>query len=480
MNPIPLFGAGIKSFSQQVTAQRRLNCIYYIRPDGDKSNIIIRGTPGKSLYVTLPDNPIRGWWVVNYLLYIVAGASVFTLDFGGNVKLLGTIQNSGQIIGMTDDSLTLTIVDGAQGYSVPLPSGSPVLITDPNFPNGCTSIATLDSRSAAPVPNTRFFDVCQLLAGSIWSPLLQGTKENSSDLLIAVDVLNGFLILWGATHMECWQDNGNAAPSVPYGRINGASQTWGLAALHSRVQLNNTMAFLGQNPQGGVQILMLNGYTPQRISTDDIDDIISKFPIYSDAIGLTYMLDGHPIYQLTFPNANRTFLFDATTGFWSEGQTNVGYTGRDAANLSVVFNTKNLVSDSTSGNIWLLDPNVFTDINGLAIKRQATSRHIRMNGNEFSIAEIVLEMDTGVGTDTGQGANPMIMMQVSKDGGKTFGPERWKSLGTGGRYKKRVRWNRIGSARDFVFQWTMTDPVPFVITLGEAVLAPGTESVNND
>jgi hypothetical protein len=480
VNPIPLFGSGIKSFSQQVTAQRRLNCIYDIRPDGDKSNIIIRGTPGKSLYVTLPDNPIRGWWVVNFLLYIVAGSSVFTMDYGGNVTLLGTIQNSGQLVGMTDDSLTLTIVDGAQGWSVPLPGGAPVLITDSNFPNGCTSIATLDSSSLAPVPNSRNFNVSQKLAGATWTQLLQGAKENSSDILVAVDVLNGFIVLWGATHMECWQDVGNAQPSVPYSRINGASQTWGLAALHSRVQLSNTMVFLGQNPQGGVQILMLNGYTPQRISNTDIENRISKFAIYSDAIGLTYMLDGHPIYQLTFPNANWTFLYDATTGFWSEGQTGVGYAGRDGANLSVVFNAKNLVSDTTSGNIYLLDPNVNTDIGGVAIKRQVASRHIRMGGNEFSIAEIVLEMETGVGTDTGQGVNPVVMMQVSKDGGRTFGPERWKPLGQGGRYTKRVRWNRIGSARDFVFQFTMTDPVKFVIALGEAVLAPGTETVNND
>jgi hypothetical protein len=374
----------------------------------------------------------------------------------------------------------MTIVDGQQGYSVPLPSGSPTLITDPNFPNGCTSIATLDSRSLAPVPNSRSFNVCQLLAGGTWSPLLQGTKENSSDLLVAVDVLNGFIVLWGATHMECWQDNGNAAPAVPYSRINGASQTWGLAALHSRVQLANTMAFLGQNPQGGVQVLMLNGYTPQRISTSDIENIISSFPVYSDAIGLTYMLDGHPIYQLTFPSANRTFIYDAVTGFWGESQTGVGYIGRDAANLSIVFNTKNFVSDTTTGNIYLLDPNVYTDVGGAAIKRQVVSRHVRVNGNEFSIAEIVLEMETGVGLDSGQGSDPQIMMRVSKDGGKTFGPERWKPLGKKGKYFKRVRWTRLGSARDFVFMWTVTDPVKFIITLGEATVAPGTETVNNE
>jgi low affinity Fe/Cu permease len=396
------------------------------------------------------------------------------MDTGGNITSLGTISNSGQLVSMTDDSLTLTIVDGIQGYSIVLPAGAPTLIADPNFPNGCSSIATLDSRSVANVPNSRNFQVCQLLAGGTWSPVIQGAKENSSDLLVAVDVLNGVLILWGSQHMEFWQDNGTA-PN-PYGRINGASQTWGLAAKYSRAALVNTMVFLGQNPQGGVQVLMLNGYTPVRISTSDIEDIFSKFAVFSDAIALTYMIDGHPMYQLTFPSAQRSFLYDANTSFWFEVQTGVAATARHYANLGVVFNSKNFVADSMSGNIYLLDPNVFTD-NGTPIKRQISSRHIRMDGNTFNVAEIVLEMETGVGLDFGQGSDPQIMMQVSRDGGRTFGPERWKPMGKKGQYFSRVHWNRFNDARDYVFQWTVTDPVKFVVTGGQATPAPGTEAL---
>lgn len=473
MRTLPLFGTGIKSFSSPVTAQRRLNCFYDIRQDGDKANIIIRGTPGKSVWTTLSDNPIRGWWVVNSLLYVVAGATVFTVDTGANISVLGTVSNSGQLVGMTDDSISLTIVDGIQGYTVLLPSGVPTLISDVNFPNGCTSIATLNSRSIANVPNTRSFAICGQLAASVWTPIITGVKENSSDLLVAVDVLNGMLILWGSTHIEFWQDNGTS-PN-PYGRINGASQTWGLAAKYSRAPLVNTMAFLGQNPQGGVQVLMLNGYTPVRISTSDIEDIFSGFSVYSDATARTYMIDGHPMYQITFPSASRSFLYDASTQMWFETQFGVASVARDSGNLGIVFNSKNYASDTTTAIIYQLDPNVFTD-NGTTIKRQVVSRHIRMDGNDFSISDITLEMETGVGLDIGQGSDPQIMMQISRDGGRTFGPERWKSIGKKGQYKGRVNWDRCGSARDFVFKFTMTDPVKFVITSGEATVFPGTEA----
>lgn len=475
MKPIPLFGTGIRSFSRAVTAQRRLNCHYDIRQDGDKAQIIIRGTPGCFVWTTIPQTPIRGWRVVNTLLYVVAGTGVYQVDFGGNVTLLGSIgSDGGRYVGMYDDSVSMVIVDGVSGYNMTLPSGVPTLISDPNFPVGATSVTALDSRFIAPVPNTRQFRISELLGGAIWTPEIFGTKENYSSLLQAVDVLNGNILLWGLTDMEFWQNVGSS-PN-PYQRINGATQTWGLAALYSRAYLGNTMVFLGQNPNGGVQVMYFKGYSPERISNSDLEDIITNFPVYNDAIALTYMSAGHPMYQLTFPAANRSFLYDFNTTIWSEAQTGVALLARHMGNLGIVYNTKNYICDSQSGAIYQLDSNTFTD-NGTAIKRQVASRHIRLDGNGLGIDEIILEMETGVGLNTGQGENPQIMMQVSKDNGQTFGVERWKSIGRQAHYKRRLVWDSLGDSRDFVFQWTMTDPVKFIITNGEATLSPGTESM---
>jgi Phage stabilisation protein len=473
MKPLPLFGTGIASISKQITSQRRVNCFYDIRKDGDKANIVVRGTPGAFGSFTLTDAPIRGWRVVGNYLYVVAGSTVFQVASDSSFVSLGTIPNSGQYVAMADNSLQLGMVDGSRGYYLTLPAGAPTLITDPFFPNGCTSIDVLNSRAYVETPNTRFFNVSAQLDLSLWSPQIFGTKENASDNLSAVEVFNGALILWGLLNLEFWQDVG-LAPN-PLQRINGASQTWGLAAKYSRAALNNTKIFLGQNPQGGVQVLMLDGYSPRRVSNSDIENIISNFTIYSDAIGLTYMVDGHPMYQLTFPTANRSFLFDASTEFWYDVQSGVADFVRDFANLAIVFNAKNYVSDVSSGLVYQLSTSIFTQ-NSYPIKRMVTSRHIRMDGNEFSISEIVLEMETGNGLSFGQGSNPQIMMQASKDGGRTWGPERWKSLGRQGQYRKRLIWDCIGSARDFVFRFTMTDPVSFIICLAEAVLSPGPES----
>jgi len=69
----------------------------------------------------------------------------------------------------------------------------------------------------------------------------------------------------------------------------------------------------------------------------------------------------------------------------------------------------------------------------------------------------------GVGLSVGQGDNPQIMMQVSKDGGHTYGVERWTTMGAIGAYKARANWHRLGLARDWVFKLRITDPVKTVI-----------------
>ena len=462
MEQVAILGSGMRSLSEVVTAQRRLNCFYDQRADGDKNTFILRGTPGTVARITLPTSPIRGWRVIRDVLYVVGGAKLYTVTEAGVVTVVGTLTTFDGYVSLADNGIELDIVDGTAGYVLTLATNVFAQITDPNFPNGATTISFLNGRFQVEKAGTRQYYISQSYAGATWTPVSFASKENSSDDIIAVQVLNGNLILWGPTAMEFWQDVG--ASPVPYRRVNGASQNWGLAAVWSRAELNNTLFFLGRNPQGRVQVLKLNGYTPVPISTSDLENIINKFTDFTDAVALTYMIDGHPMYQLTFPSGNRSFLYDDRTSIWQEVQTGLNLINRHYADLGVVFNSKNYVSDYQSGTIYELMDDVYTD-NGAPIKRQAISRHIRDGGNEFPIDEVMLDMETGNGTQTGQGFNPKIMMRVSKDGGRTYGYERWKEIGKVGQYfSPRVIWQRLGSSRDFVMEFTMTDPVKFIVT----------------
>jgi hypothetical protein len=59
-----------------------------------------------------------------------------------------------------------------------------------------------------------------------------------------------------------------------------------------------------------------------------------------------------------------------------------------------------------------------------------------------------------------QGADPIIMLSVSDDGGRTFSSlQKWRSLGKEGEYLKRLRWLKMGMFRQRQIRLEITDPV---------------------
>jgi hypothetical protein len=468
LKQIQLFGSGVSSKSLIVTDQRRVNCYYEKRDDGEKGKIAVFGTPNYNLFANLP-SIVRGWWVFKNNIVAVAGSGAYTISALGVVTSIGTLQTSAGLVSMVDNGVLLFIVDGTKCYGWDGTTfTSP--ITDANIPNGATTVAYNDTFFICETPSVNgqyavspsFYTV-----GTAWNALAIGNASSNPDPLLAVDTDHGFLIPWGSSSIEFHQDVGTSP--LPYTPIVSATQQVGLAAKFSRAKFDNTMAFLGTNLQGGYSVYKLFGFQPFVISSRDIDAYLVNFSTVSDATAISYMWDGHAFYLLTFPSAGRSFLYDGTTNVWSEQQSGTGLIGRYVGNLAIVFNGQVYISDYSNGNIYQLSDQVFTD-NGNACMRLIQTRHIHDGGNMMAIDEVFLDLETGVGLQSGQGSNPQIMVSVSKDGGRTFGNERLMSIGMVGQYKgPRATLRRFGAARDFVFRFRMTDPVKFAVTYGAAV-----------
>jgi hypothetical protein len=424
---------------------------------------------------------------------------------GAYTQLATGISGSGRVE-FADNSLQLILVTGGPGYVYTVSSGALTSITTTFFPTGATSVIFLNGRFIVNKPGTREFYVSALLDGLVWTYLgslpIFGTKENNSDLLLRVGNLNGTLVLWGQQSTEFWQDVGSVP--LPYQRITGATQSWGLAADLSSVEVGNTYIFLGYAPDGGISAIRLNGYAPEEISDSDLNTLFSSFSRVDDAVAFTYTVYGHPIWQITFPTENRSFAYDTKTAIWHEAQTGVAEQARHFAQYGITFNGRNYVSDTTSGALYLLDINTYTDTD-TPIKRQVVTRHVRNQGNEFGISELFLDFETGIGlsgldplgfygllltevgdflvTEAGSyieveqatiaGLDPRVMLRISRDGGRTFGNERLVPLGKLGAYTTRVMLRRLGSARDLVVQITVVDPVKFVLASGSVDIEGG-------
>jgi hypothetical protein len=289
------------------------------------------------------------------------------------------------------------------------------------------------------------------------------------DVVAIISVQEELWILCRITS-EIWYNTG--AQDFPFQRRANLVMNYGCAAPYSlAIGHNNILFWLARNRDGGFIIVNVIGYNIIIISTEALHAEIRSYSKVDDAIGWVTQWDGHIFYIITFPSADRTWAYDLITKTWSEWRSrrlntqpsdNEYINGRWIANNYVFFNGKYLVGDYNSGEIHQLSSDVYTD-DGEMVICERTTRVLANKLNRISIYSLEIDFERGRGLTTGQGSEPQIMLQVSKDGGITYGNELWRTASKIGQYKVRAKWNRLGTARAFVFRIRMTDPTYRVI-----------------
>jgi len=468
---MPLFGAGTYAKSAVVTRQRRLNVYLENRRDKDKTRIAIYGTPGlvSSFTTTTPSGlPLRGFQGTSTALYLAAYNQFQSVAANGSVLASGTLNTTSGLVSIAYSSTQVVIVDGNTGYTYTPSTNTFAQI--PSFPAiGARTVTFVSGFFVAEQPGTQTFWVSNAFDGTTWNALSFSNASSDSDNILAVENLNGNVVIFMQQGQEFWQNQG-LVPQ-PFAPILSATNTWGLGAIFSIVHVpaandQDSLIFLAQSTSGQVQCVQINGFSPTVISDPDVESIWNSFSVTSDATAYSYQIDTHRFYQLNFPTANRSFLYDVSTGVWSEVQTGPSVTpSRHTGNLGTYYAGQTLVADYATNQVYSISPNVYTD-NGQTTIRQIITRHVLSNFNRIRVSMLYLDMETGVGLQSGQGSNPQIMLEYSKDNGRTWSAQRWASSGLVGNYIARVIWRRFGCTRDATWRITMSDPVKFVITDG--------------
>jgi hypothetical protein len=349
-------------------------------------------------------------------------------------------------------------------------------------------------------PNSQQFAVTDILS-PITQPLSFGSKFTSPDNLVSLVASNGQLYLLGEKSSEVWQDQGTFP--LAYQRIPGSATQQGIIAPFSVARCGNAFAYVSQNIRGQNQIVYMNGYTPQRISTHAVENtLLDQYT--KDAIAYTYQLEGHEVYVVNFPTIDITWAYDFTTSLWHKwlwvDSNNVYHSNR--SNCAAVFQDIVVVGDWQNGNLYQLDQSEYTD-NGDEIRRLRRAPHLVADLQRQYFDELQIQFQPGVGTggfsrdrntylgdpytiplndpliiDVQEIAvlgnanqinpndtlhNPKAMLRWSNDGGSTWSKEYWQDIGQQGKYKHRAMWRRLGMARDRVFEVVVTDPVKAVI-----------------
>lgn len=371
--------------------------------------------------------------------------------------------------------------------------------TDGAFSGG-TAIYTVDNYFVYNNPGTQQWGSSDLL-----SPLSQSTsyafKDATPDKLVTLIVDHREIYLMGEASSEVWTDVG--AVPFPFQRIPGTTTQHGVAAKFSISRVDNSFAYVSRNSRGQAQIMQMVGYVPQRISTHAVENSIAQKYI-DDAVAWTYQLEGHEVYVVTFPSIELTWAYDATTKMWHKWlyTEDSGQFTRHRGECLALFQGLVLVGDYQNGKIYEVDKKNYTD-DGQTIRRLRRAPHLITDMQRQYFDELQIQFQPGVGT-TGLSVNigitplpstyiiypnaifsigptetfvlgapaisipstttnPQAMLRWSNDGGSTWSREHWVSIGQLGKYKNRAIWRRLGTARDRVYEVSVSDPVNMVI-----------------
>jgi hypothetical protein len=462
MSELNFLGPEYQNRSDNYSSQRLVN-MYLERGQGKKQWVML-GTPGLTHEVfEISFGGVRGALRFNDDISIwVVGARVFAVEKDTfTLNYLGDVVDDGEPVTLASNGINVVVASGGTLYGtgpIVLPYADIMSIITTNV----GSVDYIDGYFILNELTTGKFYISGQYTTSI-DALDFATAEAAPDKLVRVLVNNREAILFGTETIEFWYNSGNV--DFPFSRVQGAVVEEGLAAKNSAVLCGNTVAWLGGSKQGGLTVWSFEGYRPTQISTPAISYAIGQWSRVDDAWAFFYKHESHAFYVLTSPTESETWVYDFSTGLWHKRAwlNELGEQKRIRVNTYMNFSGKDLVGDWETGKVYEYRLDTYTD-NGGEILRQRACQMIQKELKMQRNGTFRLDMDTGVGLPTGQGSNPQVMLRVSKDGGKTWGNELFRSFGQSGEYDKHVEWHRVGGGERTVFEISISDPVKVAIT----------------
>lgn len=414
------------------------------------------------------------------MMVVVAAESVFWVKADGTTQKLGSISPGVDPVGISDDGQGMVVADGFGIWRLAFASGVWTSMGT-QAPISTRKVAVLNQYTVAigkrDNEQTNYWYYSKPFKNDEWPALNYYQATSSADAVTALETVANQLWLFGPRSYEVWTISGNSLK--PFTRLAGAAGGVGLLAPDSLGKINDSLFFLGGGDNGTAIAYMTNGYQANRISTHALEQEWAGYAVTSDAIGFCYAQEGHMFWVLTFPAADRTYVYDLATGLWHQRSTRDVKT--DAMKrwnpvYCVSAYGKVFVGSLSGSSVYELDPQCFTE-DGAAIVRRRISPHVNSSMQRMRHDALTLDCSVGQALPYGQGSAPQMMLRYSDDGGHTWSSELWCPVGKQGDYRALVQWRRLGMARDRVYELTFSDPCGTAI-LGAQIAAQPTNLRN--
>jgi len=446
--------------------QRSVN-LYPILSESQTSKAVaaLRSTPGLQEFTTIGGGGIRGGIESANRAFFVSGRDFYEVLADGTSVNHGSLDTGTGIVTMEENPTQVMLIDGQYGYIFTKSSNAFAKITDGDFPTP-SSLTYQDGYFI--VTSGQIYAISGLNDGTAWDLLDRKTVESSPDSLVGIKSDSSNLWAFGTKSTEVFQNTGNA--TFPFQRIPGAIIETGCAAQATIKEIDNALFWLGTDENGDAIVWRSNGYNASRVSTKAIEKKIAESTNFNESYSWVYHERGSAFYLLQVKGLNTTLVLDVATGLWHERVYRNPVTGAEEqhrGSVHVFFNKKHLIGDRLTNKIYQMSLDYYSDDGDPLVKERITP-HYDEARRLIAHAQLELDMEVGVGTQSGQGQNPKVMLQYSDDGGRTWSSELWRDLGAVGKYNSRVKWNKLGMARDRVYKIRVSDPI--LVQINEAVL----------
>lgn len=568
-----IVGPSYKSRSVNASGQFTMNWMQErIEIEAGKSKVVLYDRPGLSdVLYNLGSAGVRGSVTVNGRTFEVAGTNLFELLPNGTSTPRGNIVSDGLSVSMAGGPTQLLIASAGKPYVYDLNANTLVALTADVLGN-IAIVAYSDGFFFALPKNSVIIQSSSPADATLWpADAVEGISV-FPDTSALISIFSDHRELWvfGPKAIQVYADVGDFP--FPFAVVPSGYLERGIAAAFSIAKCDNSIMWLGSDERGNGMVWRANGYEPVRISDHALEYEMQNYPTIADAVAMSFQIDGHEVYQLTFPTAEKTKWYDASTGMWTDvgfWNTQAGVFQRFRGQYHTFNFGKHLVGDPITGSVYEMSTRFLKDF-GNPLRRVRRGPHICNEKKRLFVSRVELDMEAGLGstpplsgneaassyfladdnagiwqlqvTDTGiprtdregeqastfylndpnsatswrlainslgvlqpiqvpyqpiydttlpfvsmgggvrwilyiqqiEGAigrivtqeigpvlrGPQVMLQISRDGGHTFGQESVREFGQAGEYDKRTFWNRLGSGRDIVPQIVVTDPVP--------------------
>ena len=476
--PIPLVGPSNPGLHPSADSQRSIN-LYPVRieREGEKARWHLVGTPGLALFCTLAAAPIRGLHVLRGRLFAVAGPQLIEIYPDATTRLWGAIGSVRGRVSMAELGDELVIGDGTGFSAFSLATGQITAIAAAPIGRHCVAFnqrLLYVERGSGRVYYSEPLDAAAIPALNFF------TAENRPDDLLTAVATEDQVWLFGQDTIEIWYDSGDA--DAPFQRIAGGVVHAGLLAEDSALRADNSLFWVEKDGQGRGIVRRSQGFTPIRVSTAAVE----RFTAGASALAAyTYQEQGHIFYVLNAPpdrgpgqagsGTGGTWVYDVKEQEWHERawvNPASGEFERARPELHAFAYGRHLVADHSDGRVYEQSLSLYDDAGTPLVARRITP-HAGAEGRAMTVDELWVDLAAGTGLATGQGAAPKAMLRYSTDGGRNWSNELHRPLGRIGETSARARWHSLGLGRDWVFELSLSDPVPRVLLGARAKVRVG-------